>query len=99
MQDSLFQGGEVLRAALICYQQDELTAVAPSLEDLERNTALSRVGVCGCVCVRVEKKGLWTIAHQYLHICSYAPLCSLAARQTDGASQAALQQAGEAPGG
>ncbi len=44
-QDTLFQGGEVLRDTLICYQEEELTSIAPKLSELGRLVDISRVCV------------------------------------------------------
>eukprot|EP00047_Mylnosiga_fluctuans_P004739 m.236284 g.236284 ORF g.236284 m.236284 type:complete len:948 (-) comp12952_c0_seq1:298-3141(-) len=40
--DTLFQGGEVLKDCLVCYQQEELTSTAPKMSDLERLADNSR---------------------------------------------------------
>ncbi len=42
-KDSLFQGGDVLRDALLAYQQDELANLGPTMESLARQTESTRV--------------------------------------------------------
>ena len=48
LQDSMFQGGDAVREALVCYQQDELNNIKPTIESLGRLVGATRVRMLCC---------------------------------------------------